>query len=143
MKLITDKENKAWVKNLPAVVYDLNNSITHLLDMTLAEAIKKESVYVLPSKIRRDRPVGINEKRLPSGSLVRYLLAEENIKGQRRATNPVWSTKLFTIESSTVINGQPVIYRLSEGPKKYFVHEELMLIPHNTMLPPAYILYGS
>ncbi|CAB4446672.1 unnamed protein product [Rhizophagus irregularis] len=62
-------------------------------------------------------------------------------RGRRRATDPIWSTKVYTIESSTVVDGQPVIYRLSDGPKKIFTREELLVVPSDTMLPPTHILY--
>ncbi|CAB4480515.1 unnamed protein product [Rhizophagus irregularis] len=62
-------------------------------------------------------------------------------QGRRRATDPIWSTKVYTIESSTVVDGQPVIYRLSDGPKKIFTREELLVVPSDTMLPPTHILY--
>ncbi|PKK62068.1 hypothetical protein RhiirC2_790911 [Rhizophagus irregularis] len=38
------------------------------------EAIQKDQVYTLPSKISKDRLVGAEKIRLPAGSLVRYLL---------------------------------------------------------------------
>jgi hypothetical protein len=49
----------------------------------------------------------------------------------------------FNIESITVVDGQPVMYRLSDGPKKIFICEELLPVPSDNMLPPAYILHKS
>ena len=132
--------NTAWVENLPDIVNELNNSNTHLLGIPPVVAIQKDQVYALPSKIRKDRLVGINETRLPTGSSVRYLLDSSDYRGRRRATDPIWSTKIFTIESSMVIDGQPVMYQLTNGPKKYFIREQLLIIPLNTMLPPASLL---
>ncbi|CAB4413323.1 unnamed protein product [Rhizophagus irregularis] len=109
--------------------------------MSPVEAIQKDQVYALPSKIQKDRPVGAEEIRLPADSLVRYLLDSSDYRGRRRATDPIWSTKVYTIESSTVVDGQPVIYRLSDGPKKIFTREELLVVPSDTMLPPTHILY--
>ncbi|GET65579.1 hypothetical protein RIR_jg8155.t1 [Rhizophagus irregularis DAOM 181602=DAOM 197198] len=140
-ELLTEGVNTAWVKNLSDIVNELNNSNTRLLGMLPVEAIQKDQVYALPSKIRKDRPVGAEEIRLPAGSLVRYLLDNSDYQGRRRATDPIWSTKVYTIESSTVVDGQPVIYRLSDGPKKIFTREELLVVPSDTMLPPTYILY--
>jgi Integrase core domain len=139
-ELLTEGVNTAWVENLPDIVNELNNSNTRLLGMPPVEAIQKDQVYALPSKIRKDRLVGINEIRLPAGSSVRYLLDSSDYRGRRRATDPIWSTKIFTIESSTVIDGQPVMYQLTDGPKKYFIREQLLIIPLNTMLPPASLL---
>jgi hypothetical protein len=120
--------------------------------MTSAEAIQKDKVYALPSKIRKNRPVGNNEVCLPADFLVRYLLdssapkerpIEVDYRGRRCATDPIWSTKIFNIESITVVNSQPVMYRLSDGPKKIFIREELLPVPSDTMLPPAHILHKS
>ncbi|RGB22302.1 hypothetical protein C1646_776313 [Rhizophagus diaphanus] len=109
--------------------------------MPPVEAIRKDQVYTLPSKIRKDRLVGINITRLPAGSSIRYLLDNSDYRGRRRTTDPIWSTKIFTIESSTVIDGQPVMYQLTDEPKKYFIREELLVAPSDTMLPPTHILY--
>ena len=35
--------------------------------------------------------------------------------------------------------GNQVMYYLSDGPKRAFVSEELMLIPEDTELPPDYV----
>ena len=130
IEFITDIgiENTAWVNNLQDVVDYLNNSITQLIGMAPVVAILEDEVFALPSKIRKDRLVGEDEECLPSGTLVRYLLDNSDYKGgRRRATDPIWSTKIFTIESMTVKSRQPVMYRLIDMdtkhsiPKKYFV----------------------
>ena len=130
-------EDTAWVKNLQEIVDDINNTVTRLIGMTPAEAIQNDEVFALPSKIRIDRLVGMDEKCLPAESLVRYLLDKSEYKGgRRRATDPIWSHKIFTIESSTVVDRQPVMYSLLDGPKKIFVQEELLEVPSDTELPP-------
>jgi hypothetical protein len=141
-EFLTGGTNTAWDKDLPDV-NEINNSNTQLLGMTPAEAIQKDEVYVLPSKIRKNKPVGNNEVCLPVDSLVRYLLNSLDYRGRRRATDPIWSIKIFNIESITVVDGQPVMYRLSDGPKKIFIREELLLVPSDTMLPPTHILHKS
>ena len=66
--------------------------------------------------------------------------------GRRRATDPIWSTKIFIIESMTVKSRQPVMYRLADMdneqsiPKRYFVREELLIVPSDTELPPVSIV---
>ncbi|GET56867.1 hypothetical protein RIR_jg28305.t3 [Rhizophagus irregularis DAOM 181602=DAOM 197198] len=60
-ELLTEGVNTAWVKNLSDIVNELNNSNTRLLGMSPVEAIQKDQVYALPSKIRKDRPVGAEE----------------------------------------------------------------------------------
>jgi hypothetical protein len=143
VEFLTGGTNTAWVKDLLDVVNKINNSNTRLLDMTPAEAIQKDEVYALSSKIRKNRPVGNNKVYLPADSLVRYLLDSSNYRGRRRATDPIWSTKIFSIESITVVDGQPVMYRLSDGLKKIFICEELLPVPSDTILPPAHILHKS
>src|SRR5436853_3440654 len=95
--------------------------------------------------MHKNRPAGMNEICLPAGSLVRYLLDNSDYKGGKKcATDPNWSTKIFTIESLTIINGQPIMYRLSNIPnKKIFIRKELLLVPPDSMLPPAYILHNK
>ena len=139
-ELVSNEIDTAWVENLQTIVDDLNNSVTRLLGISPAEAIHKDEVYASPSKIHKSRPVGEDEVRLPAGTLVRYLLDNSEFIGKRRATDPIWSKKIFTIESSTVISGQPVMYRLVDGPKKIFMREELLEVPSDTMLPPTYLL---
>jgi hypothetical protein len=46
------KRSQVWVKNLPIIVEDLNNSITRLIDMSPAEAIGMERVIAKSSKSR-------------------------------------------------------------------------------------------
>jgi len=138
-ELVSDEVDTAWVENLQVIVDYLNNSVTRLLGISPAEAIHKDEVYALPSKIRKTRPIGEDEVRLPAGTSVRYLLDKSDFIDKRRATDPIWSKKIFTIESSSVISGQPVMYRL-DGPKKIFIREELLEVPLDTMLPPAYLL---
>jgi len=146
IEFITEIENTKWVENLQDIVDDLNNSITRLIGMSPATAILKDEVFALPSKIPKYRLVGEDEECLPSGTLVRYLLDNSDYKGgRRRATDPIWSTKIFIIESMTVKSRQPVMYRLADMdneqsiPKRYFVREELLIVPSDTELPPVSI----
>lgn len=138
IEMISKSKNTEWVNNLQPVINLLNNSVTRLIGMSPANAIQKDEVFALPSKIRKNRLVGYNETCLPAGTLVRHLLYYKN--GKRRATDPTWSLDIFTIESSTVTNGQPVMYRLDNGPEKIFIREELMPVPIDTMLPPTSIM---
>jgi len=141
IEMISKMKNTKWVDNLQPVVDYLNNSVTRLIGMTPAIAIQKDVVFALPSKIRKNRLVGHDEICLPAGTLVRYLLDYKS--GKRRTTDPIWSLDIFPIESITVTNGQPVMYRLVDGPKKIFIREELMPVPNDTMLPPTSLLEHS
>ena len=84
------------------------------------------------------RPVGANEKKLPSNVKVRYLYQPGELEGgTKRATDPVWSLKVFTLEKTVDKPGEPILYYLYDGPKRGFVREELLIVPPNTQLPPA------
>ncbi|PFX12993.1 hypothetical protein AWC38_SpisGene22967 [Stylophora pistillata] len=56
--------------------------------------------------------------------------------GQRRATDPIWSLKVFNIEKALVNEKEPVLYYLKDGPKRGFFREELQIVPPKTELPP-------
>jgi len=84
------------------------------------------------------RPGVVNEKKLPSGLSVRYLYQPGELEGgRRRATDPIWSLKVYEIEKIMIKPNAPVLYYLFDGPKRGFVREELLVVPPDTQLPPA------
>jgi len=115
----------------------LNNEVTRLIGKKPAIAIKEKSVYARHST-PYSRHVGKNEKILPSLVQVRYLYQPSELEGGvKRATDPIWSLKVYNIERSFTKPDQPVLYYLRDGPKHSFVREELLVVPPNTTLPPA------
>ena len=136
MLLPEGKRSTEWVKRLPDVVRALNNEVTSLIGKKPAVAIKEKSVSSLPTKY--NRPVGLAEKKLPPLINVRYLYQPGELEGgTKRATDPIWSLKVHQdVENRTKPNS-PVVYYLSDGPKRGFVREELLVVPPNTQLPPA------
>jgi len=80
--LITERDRK-WVKNLPTIVKDINNSKTRLIGMSPAEAIKKKHVNAQASQTR-DGPMGFDEERLTYNDSVRYLLLPGELEGGRK-----------------------------------------------------------
>ena len=83
------------------------------------------------------RPVGIHEKKLPPQAHVRYLYYPGELEGGgRRATDPIWSLKVYTIQKVVTKPEASVVYYLYDGPKRGFVREELMAVPRGTQLPP-------
>ena len=88
------------------------------------------------------RVVGLDEVRLPPSVKVRYLLFPGELEGgeKRRATDPIWSIKIYNISRSAISPNQPVLYYLVDGPKRGFVREELQVIPYDTELPPDSVL---
>ena len=106
-------------------------------------AIKRQRVVTEPATAPFRRPVGATERRLPTGVEVCYLFAPGELEGGvRRATDPVWSLKTFTVERIMIKQDQPVMYWISrpearghDGPKCSFVPEELMVVPPDTVTP--------
>ena len=139
MRLPSGQRSTAWVKRLPEVVSALNNKVTSLIDKKPVVAIKEKAVYSKPST-SYSRPVGEREKLLPSLVQVRYLYQPgEPEGGVKRATDPIWSLNVYSIERSFTKREQPILYHLRDGPKRGFVREELLVIPSNTQLPPEQI----
>ena len=132
----SNQRSTEWVKRLPEVVSALNNEVTRLIGKKPAEAIKEESVSAKPAT-PYSRPVGVNEKKLPTQVRVRYLYQPGELEGGgRRATDPIWSLKVYYIEKVVTKPEEPVMYYLFDGPKRGFVREELKVVPSDTQLPP-------
>ena len=127
----------AWVKRLPDVVRALKNEVTSLIGKKPALAIKEKAVTSKPST-KYSRPVGMKEKKIPPLVNVRYLYQPGELEGgAKRVTDPIWSLKVHQIERNVTKPNEPVVYYLSDGPKRGFVREELLVVPPNTQLPPA------
>ena len=137
MLLPEGKRSTEWVKRLPDVVSALNNESTSLIGKKPAVAIKEKEVFSKPST-KYNRPVGVNEKKLPPLINVRYLYQPGELEGgTKRATDPIWSLKVYQVVENKTKPNEPVVYYLSDGPKRGFVREELLVVPPNTQLPPA------
>ena len=120
---------------MPEVISALNKQVTRLTGKKPAEAIKKKTVSAKPSTPYL-RSVAVNEKKLPSGVSVRYLYQPGELEGGcRRATDPIWSLKVYEIGKIMIKPNAPVIYYSFDGPKRWFVREELLVVPPNTDLP--------
>ena len=134
---IPSGRSTAWVKRLPEVVSALNNEVTRLIGKKLAIAIREKAVASKPATPYM-RPVGENERKLPSEAHVRYLYYPGELEGGgRRATDPIWSLKVYKIQKVVTIPETHVVYYLLDGPKRGFVREELMVVPLGTVLPPV------
>ena len=126
----------AWVKRLPDVVSALNNEVTRLTGKKPSQAIKDKAVSAKPATPYM-RPVGVQERKLPPLVNVRYLYYPGELeRGGRRATDPIWSLKVYKIQKVVTRPHEPAVYYLDDGPKRGFVREELMVVPPGTMLPP-------
>ena len=139
-EMISDTRSRVWVKRLPAILKTLNNTPTRITGKEPDKAIKMKEVDISPKNYQR--VVGLDEVRLPLSVKVRYLLSPGELEGgeKRRATDPIWSIKVYDIKRSVVSSNQPVLYYLADGPRRGFVREELQVIPHDTELPPNSVL---
>ena len=127
----------AWVKRLPEVVSALTKEVTRLTGKKPSQAIKDKAVPAKPATPYM-RPVGVNERKLPPLVNVRYLYYPGELEGGgRRATDPIWSLKVYNIKIVDTKPHEPVVYYLYDGPKRGFVREELMVVPPGTVLPPV------
>ena len=136
VEMLHTGRSTVWVKRLPDVVSALNNEVTSLIGKKPAVAIKEKAVSSFPTKY--NRPVGAAEKKLPPLINVRYLYQPGELEGgTKRATDPIWSLKVYQVVEDRAKPDQPVVYYLSDGPKRGFVREELLVVPPNTQLPPA------
>ena len=63
------KSSRAWVKNLYIIIDNLNNSVTRLIGMAPAKAIKMNQIISASSKLR-NAPMGFNESKLDYNTLV-------------------------------------------------------------------------
>ena len=72
-----------------------------------------------------------------AGELSHDELKQNQKGGTKRATDPIWSLKVYQVVENKTKPNQPVVYYLSDRPKRGFVREELLVVPPNTQLPPA------
>ena len=140
--LMDEGRSRVWERRLRRVIAAINREPRRILaNETPTEAVDDAKVNVKGVTYRR--PVGLDEVRLPSGVMVRYLFnpREDEGENRRRATDPIWSIEVFDIDRTVVIPNQPVLYYLSQGaPRRNFVREELQVVPNDTELPPDYVL---
>jgi hypothetical protein len=133
--------SREWVSRLPGVIASINNGVKRITGKKPIEAIEQGKVETLVPQY--ERPVGLEEERLPGGVSVRYLYApgEEEGGEKRRATDPIWSLEIYDLSRSVVTTNQPVLYFLTAGaPKRSFVREELQVVPEDTQLPPTTVM---
>ena len=129
------KVSSRWVKHLYGLVDELNDTETEMTGMKPKDAIKLNEV---PLVARENYPP---EEVLPEDGLYRYLLqpGEEHDDQCRRATDRIWSKETYRLREIAENPGNRVMYYPLDGPERAFVSEELMLIPEDTELPPAYV----
>ena len=49
----------------------------------------------------------------------------------------IWSLKVYQIGRNVTKPNEPVVYYMSNGPKRGFFPEELLVVPPDTQLPLA------
>ena len=140
IRLPPGEQCRIWVKYQYIEDEKFNNSVTRLIGMAPSKAIKQKNVYA-KSSCTYDRPIGFEESRLTYGDTVHYLLEHGELEGgpKRRGTDMNWSSDVYHISEALIQKKQPVLYKLSNGPKRRFVREELMVVK-NVELPPEWVL---
>ena len=120
------KTNREWVEGLPAFVRSINGEETRLIGMKPIEAIKLDNVPQ-PEYER------VSEM-LPIDSLVRYLYkpGEEQGDTRYRATDPIWSVDVFSIDEIHASENQPAVYTLQGIDERTFTEEQLQVVPPDT-----------
>ena len=120
----SDERNTEWVGKLQPIIKELNNSYTRLIRMSPNQAIKiKNNIRQYPSQ---PKPKGyIPPKPLEINDYVRYLYEGGESEGdvKRRATDPIWSLKIYSIR--LIIDDY---YYLNGIKDRHFLREELMKI---------------
>lgn len=102
-EMVENEISREWVKKLPAVVQAL----------IAQKKIRKDNIEEAALKeVKYKRPVGHDEVRLPPEVQVRYLFAPGEDEGgdRRRATDPIWSMKVYKISRIMISFNQPVLY---------------------------------
>ena len=119
--------NSEWVKRLNDVVMHINNEVTRLIKMKPIDAIKLKKVHQgFSLAVRKNNTI------LKIGTIVRYLYEPGELEGgnRSRATDPIWSVHKYKIKNSVTKLFQPTLYYLDgNAPDRYFVFEELQVIP--------------
>ena len=140
MLLPEGQRSTAWVKRLPDVVSALNNEVTSLIGKKPAFCNKKGCCCKTFNSLFKacwcER-----KKNLPSNVKVHYLYQPGEVEGgTKRATDPIWSLNVYSLEKAVDKQEERVLYYLYDGLKRAFVLEELLVVPPNTQLPPAQVI---
>ena len=125
----------SWVKHLYNAVNQLNNVKNRITGVMPVDAVKMKDVAIV------DRVTFPPETILQQDGLYRYLLmpGEEHDDTRRRATDRIWSKKVYRLVKVVEGGDNRAMYFLRDGPNRSFVSEELMIVPENTENPPDYV----
>ena len=124
-ELDSGQDNREWVTILPAIITDMNNTVTRMTGLPPSEAVRMTRVKLVAEKIPQQ------EKPLPIGTLVYIATNEEDAKdvGRRRATDPWWTHKPYPILRRVSEPGQPILYYTAFS-KHGFTRSQLMPVSH-------------
>ena len=113
MRFPSGERSMEWAKRLPSVVAALNEEVTRLTDKKPSDAIKAKTLTQKPSSVVPGRPLDLKEQNVPSEVGVRYLYQPGELEGGRqRATDPVWSLKMYRLGPLVTKPDEPVLYYL-------------------------------
>ena len=131
-ELDSNRDSRAWVAVLPAVVADMNDTVTRMTGLPPAKAIKMAKVPLLTEK------APLSETLLPIGTMVYVATNEEDPKdvGRRRATDPWWTHKPYPILRRVSEPGQPTLYYTAFS-KHGFTRSQLRPVTHQYSHPSS------
>jgi len=90
--------------------------MTSLTGKMPSAAFKAKTVAQKPSYLVAGCPVGLEQKKLPSGVDVRYLYQPGKLdRVCLRATEPVCYLQVYRLRRAVPKHGEPVLYYLLEG----------------------------
>lgn len=111
--------DQRWLIRLPDIVDALNNEVTSMTDKKPAVTIKQKDVVTKPST-SYSTAVGVNKEKLTSNVRVRYIHQPGELEGgTKRATDAIWSLKVYTPKRAVTKPNELVIYYLLHGPRLF------------------------
>ena len=116
MLLPAGQRSTAWVKRLPDVVAALNNEVTSLIGKKTCCRHQREGSSLQTLKVFQT--CWLERKKIPPLINVRYLYQPGELEGgTKRATDPIWSLKVFQIERMLPkqISLMSIIYRTGQS----------------------------
>ena len=128
------KPSNAWVKALPEVVADMNDTTTRLTGLAPAKAIQMARVPLLT------RTVSTGESdSIAVGTMV-HVVANEEAKdsdAKRRATDPWWTAQAYPVRKRIDAPGEPSLYYVEGQGAHGFTRSQLRVAAKSKTPPVA------
>ena len=115
--------SREWVADLQTIITELNNTPTRMINLKPVDAMNMKTVPV--KRTKKDEVI----LELSPEQKVRYLLEPGEAENDtvRRATDPIWSMRMYDIEYVSKSEHGYYMYHL-DGVIRNFVREELLVV---------------